>query len=184
VNIKVLKLFGFFFFYSCFLLVPSTLIISCANSLDQMKINKQSSTAQNAIDAVFQKVKKEPKLSELINSFPKAVGSKKGNINVGGPPPGVKVVALFETVAVPVDQNAYEVNLIRRWREGVASDGALQSVFGDISKPRPSEENLQTLSTTWRFRVEANKNVQYLGRSGCDSFQYKVPQKNFCRLLK
>ncbi len=185
-NIKLVNLTCLTFFCCCILILPNTLS-SCAKNLDQIQATKENSNVQNAVNAVFQKIKKDPTLKELTNDFPKVVGSKKGNINVGGPPPGVKVVAIFETVVKSVDQNVYEVYLNRRWKEGVTSDGELQPVFGDISNistPLKKEKNLQTLSTTWKFRVELNSNVKYLGRSGCDIFQYKVPQKQFCKLPK
>lgn len=185
-KIKAFYLFGF----AC----CGVLLLSCSptrlaalnvkgNELNQTTVDKHSTATQEAIDQVFREIQKQPELSELTKSFSRTIGIRTGNINVGGPPPGVKVAALFETVAFPVEQGIYEVQLIRRWKERITTDGVPEPVFGDISDclgTRSCQEALPTLATTWRFRVAASRSIIYLGRSGCEPFQYKLPQKQSC----
>lgn len=184
-------------YLSCFTCC-SLLLLSCSNpqlaafsvegnKLNQITTDKHTITTQEAVEVVFQEAKKQPELSELMKSFSRVIGIRKGSINVGGPPPGVKVAALFETVAFSVGQGSYEVQFIRRWKERITTDGVPEPVFGDVSNclgNSSCSDNLPTLSTTWNFRVEADRSIRYLGRSGCDPFQYKSPQKNHCDLPK
>ncbi len=68
-------------------------------------------TAQEAVAAVFTKVGSDA----TFRQFPRSIGSQPGDINIGGPPPGQTIPAMYKTEAARLDAGAYEIRLIRRW---------------------------------------------------------------------
>lgn len=91
---------------------------------------------EQAVAAVFRDLGDDP----AFRQFPRTPGTAGGEINIGGPVPGVTIPAAFETRVRSVSDGSWEVELIRSWGDGP--------------------------HTIWSFQVEPDGVVNRLGQSG------------------